>query len=79
MTTIILVLLLYDYFLTLPLELRYIWHGKLNTIKILFIINRYASLVYQYSIILLSFVQPITNAVRLIHLLVTILSLFVMF
>ena len=59
----LLVLLLYDYFLTFALELQYIWHGKPNIIKILFIMNRYSSLMFQYSFIVLDFLQPITTVV----------------
>ena len=58
------VLFFYDYILTLPMVLRYIWNGKANLMKILFIMNRYARLLCLIFTILLYFVQPVTNSVR---------------
>ena len=57
-------LLLYDYLLTFQLELRYVWTKKLNTVKLLFILNRYTILVFQLVLILSYFIKPITNTVR---------------
>ena len=58
------VLLFYDYILTFPLEVRYIWHKRINVTKILFVLNRYSSLISQCNNILLYLVNPITNIVR---------------
>ena len=57
------VLVLYDIFLTFELELRNIWHGKMNIMKILFIMNRYFSLFSFYTQIAISFYHPATDAV----------------
>lgn len=40
-------LLFYDYFLTLPDEVRCVWKGKFTGVTVLFMINRYATIVYR--------------------------------
>ena len=39
------VLVFYDYFLTLPVELSLIWTGKVTLMKALFFVNRYSFMV----------------------------------
>lgn len=38
----------YDYFVTLPEEVKQIWQGNLNASKVLFILNRYTYLIFQF-------------------------------
>ncbi|KAG9313156.1 hypothetical protein JVU11DRAFT_6606 [Chiua virens] len=45
-------LLLYDYFLTLPLEVSYIWKSPWSLVKVLFLVNRYGNLVGQTVVML---------------------------
>ena len=47
-----LALLYYDYFLTLPAEIQCIWNRKLTLASILFLINRYATLVVRTLLII---------------------------
>jgi len=39
-------ILFYDYFLTLPDEVRYAWNGKKSWVFVIFILNRYMSMAY---------------------------------
>lgn len=40
-------LFLYDYLLTLPREVRYIWHAAPSTASALLVVNRYGTLLYR--------------------------------
>ena len=64
---ITLVLVFYDYMLTVPIELSHIWNGRVNVMKVLFIINRYAGVIFQFSLIFPYFFVPATNTVRSSH------------
>ena len=57
------VLFFYDFVLTFPLEVQSIWRGKMNTMKILFFITRYSTVLLFCVLIPLYFAQPVTNAV----------------
>jgi len=46
------ILLLYDYLLTLPLEVRYIWQAPWTSVKIGFLLNRYGNVIGQTFIML---------------------------
>ena len=59
-------LVLYDYLLTLPLEIAEIWFGKLTGIKVLFLLNRYPYLLSQLMGLLYTFLYT-TDAVRPLH------------
>ena len=60
----VIVLLLYDYILTFPLELIHIWSGKFNLIKLIFFVNRYFSFTLIYGALLLDFIVPASDTVR---------------
>lgn len=62
------VLLLYDYFLTFPLEVSEIWRGRFTIIKGLFCINRYSAILCQIGIIFIDFFKPATDVVSLYQL-----------
>lgn len=41
-----LVLLIYDYFLTLPLEISQIWSSRFTAAKLFYLLNRYGSIAF---------------------------------
>ena len=63
LTNLLTALLLYDFLLTFPLETSQIWRGNVNVMKVLFVLNRYASFVALYGIVALSLYDPATNTV----------------
>lgn len=45
-TYVFLALLIYDYFLTLPLEISEIWKSQFTVAKLFYFLNRYGSIAY---------------------------------
>ena len=61
------ILVIYDYFLTLPLEISKIWKGSLTIGKVLFMLCRYPSFLCQLVIMLLYFRHPLVCAFQVIY------------
>ena len=59
------VLVSYDYFLLLPLEVSEIWMSKISLYKALFLLNRYVSIFVGFSLFFIYVYHPATNAVSL--------------
>ena len=59
--------MVHDYFLTLPDEKRYIWRGKFNITKALFILNRYIGLTFMCFYTLISLAKPVSDKVLFLN------------
>ena len=60
----IIALLLYDYVITLPLEIRYIWNDHFKLVGALYLLNRYTTLLGYIPYMVFQFDSPRNETVR---------------